>query len=223
MADFNTLVKLVHSFNPNQDQCPVHVNIRSLAGVMDLVNNNESIKDAWNELFQGRDQIELTRNDVRLNANNPEQFVLSVLLWGFPTNQHGYVRYVLESWNKIVPFAISILHQPHITSETFRHQCVKIICQCNMVALAFFSKLMYFSNATIDNCKCAIIDSFVYRGITCIADNRLNRVRESVSHYRIKYESYADYVIRLSELNEDAQLRVEIDCLEYAFFLIGRR
>ncbi|MBO7562647.1 MAG: hypothetical protein J6T04_07190 [Bacteroidales bacterium] len=222
MPDFNTLINLANSLDPNRDQCPIPVRTHSLEKVMGLVNNNVSIRAAWDVLFQGRDHIELSRNGVRNTANNPGLFVLSVLIWGFPTNQHGAVRYVLESWDNVIQYTQDILDNPSITSERFCSHFVPFINKTHKVALAFFSKLMYFARATIDGCKCAILDNFVYHGINCIHDNRLDRLRESVSRYRNKYESYADYVINLSELNEDTQLQVEIDRLEYAFFIIGK-
>ena len=219
MVSIDNFICLASTSDPMVDQSPIRVKRQSL---INLEERNTTARDNNAMLFLNRDEISISRQDIfSINAkDNIDQFIVSVLYWGFPTNMHGICRKVFESYSVIRDLTLKILNQPNVTLEYYQEDIYPIIARCYGVKMAFFSKLFYFCRMSINGIPCLILDSFVYKGLGCVDDAQIKQIQVEADGYNYKFMPYYSYIQGINALSERAQVRGEQ--IEYILFTISR-
>ena len=216
MISNETLLTIARTVHPITDQSSVLVRRSSLANM----ENKNSVAFMLNSSFFGdAGSLHISRQDV-FDARNGDmtQFLLKALYWGFPTNSHGICSKVIENWETILSLTENLLTHPSISSVDYVETIYPVIQQCKGVGMGFFSKLFYFANLTIDDDKCIILDSFVYKGLERVQG--FEKIRRQTSSYTSAPLPYLNYINGINIVSREAG--VSPDCIEFSLFKTGR-
>lgn len=210
--------KIVSSFlDPIQDQSSIHVKACSLNGIPSM--NTQRLCQLF---FQGRDEILLTRNDVfRSRRRGLETFLVSVLFWGFPHNQHRVCTYAFCNWDVLVGWVNQVRNHPAMTSLEFEGY-FPIMNGIRGLGISTYSKILYFLNASVDGYPCLILDNYVAKGIANLVGNEFAQLQVASNSGRYRY--YANYLQYLEASSILAQMnRIPEINVEYTLWIAGKK
>lgn len=168
----------------------------------------------FNLLFEGKDQIQISRLNVINNFQDSiKKGILSAFAWGFPTGGRSKAKYISEYLEDIEQIIIEMISHG-VTASNF-----KSINSFKNLITATTTKLLYFSGSKIDKLNSLIFDSRVKSFLDT------NRPIEYASMFDyldkkningIPFEAYSTYV---KETNALAQMyKVEASVIELYFF-----
>lgn len=206
-----TLAKLL---DPKKDQCPVVVKRQSWRNVE---GQFEVARNLNNRLFGTEEQILIDRNSV-FRTRNRDMFLQRVLFWGFPTGMHGVGRSAFDNWDKLVALRLYLKRHPDLAVAEYRQIVSNHFSNMRGLSLAFFSKLLYFMNVTIDGAPAVINDDLLRKGINKVTGPEILPLK-NVAKYR--YMLYPDFLREMQLLARDLDSTPER--LEYVFWLIGKK
>lgn len=199
-----------------QNQAPIVIN---RASVFRGLTENGYILQAQSSLFDANQVLQLNREDVRRKKDgNIDEFILSVLYWGFPTNRHGIHKNVYSNYNEINDLANIIKNKQSFTEEEYRNQIWPVIQQCHGVNLSFFSKLFYFSGMLINDAPCIILDNRVYKAIRSLTGEDTRQLRTTIQYFRNRPAPYIEYISIIKGLSDHYGL--EPERWEYALWQV---
>ena len=190
--------------------------IRVCRDVMNRINAPEA--NRLNDLFfHGRDSVYQSRKDS-FKTRGLESFTLSVLFWGFPRNNHQVCTKAYENWFQLREVVGYMRSHREMTAENYNNL---IASMDDIVGLGIstYSKLLYFSQVSINGIPSAILDSFVVKGIQNLTGQEFNNLRGSVTNWR-RYVNYPGFLRFFNELA--SQLGVPAHNLEYTLWLAGK-
>lgn len=178
-----------------------------------VVKNQDHIVE---KIFDGKPVITLTRYDL-INANHDaEEFIIKVLLWGYPTKGRGKnIEKVLEPGNFKTLVDMLMKYQENDISIDQLIQGIKTI---NGLGLSTMTKFTNFMNVRINGHKAVIFDA---RIIETLNSNRFEELKSLTGiNYHNKSRRYLDYIKVLDDLSK--QLDVESEQIEMFLFMFGK-
>ncbi len=169
----------------------------------------------FKDIFRGQEQITLTRFDLRNTKYDIEEFILKVLLWGYPTVGRGNnIKSLLEPANFI---DLTKTLQIYRENEISHQQLEKGINRTNGLGISTMSKFAHFLNASIEGYPALILDT---RLTKIINSNRFVELEQlNIKEHNIT-GSYVHYLKLMHEISKD--LGVEAGQLELFLFTFGR-
>ena len=220
---FNEFFILASALDPMTDQCPVLVKRKSLRNLERL---NPLAARLNSIFFRNRNEVSITRKIIFAidPQRNQDKFILLCLYWGFPTNMHGICGKLFRSMNAIRTLLDRITRQLEFTVEEFSRDIYPIMKGCYGLGMSFFSKLFYFCRLRIDGFPCLILDSFVYKGLGSVEDEKMTTIQCASKGYNNSWRPYIRYIQRMQAIvNQQQNSTVRGEQLEYALFLSGKR
>lgn len=169
-----------------------------------------------NRIFEGKDTITLNRFDL-INANHDaEEFIIKVLLWGYPTKGRGKnIEKVLEPGNFNILVDMLMKYRENDISIDQLIQGIKTI---NGLGLSTMTKFTNFMNVRINGHKAVIFDA---RIIETLNSNRFEELKSLTGiNYHNKSRRYLDYIKVLDDLSK--QLDVDSEQIEMFLFMFGK-
>ena len=216
--DYNQLCVLSNFLDPFTYQDPVRITSETMERIP-----NDNTHRLCQLAFGQEEELFLSRNDLfRLRNGNLERFVLSVLFWGYPKNTRGRCQKAFESWDSLLIFANHIRHNPNMSLEDFEQLTQLMHNNIHGLGISTFSKLLYFSCASINGHRCIIIDDFEARGIAALQGIETMALRTPVINGRYRY--YRNYPLYLSAIDDLATtLKIPAHNIEYTLWLAGKK
>lgn len=170
------------------------------------------------QIFDGKEIITISRFDLFSPVLNLQEFVIMVLMWGYPTKGRGKnIENVLrpENFDTLI-YQFQIL----IEKKNVMMEDVEKLRNIEGLGLSTLSKLLYFKKLKIESNPAMILDRRVINAIngeTRFVDSGIEQFRE------LKYENGGNYYIRyLAFLDElAAQMNVKPDQIEMFLYEFG--
>jgi len=213
--NYNELYFAAHLLDPIKDQPCVRVS----ADTMRAIHANES--ERLNELFFGnKDIVFISRKDIMsIPRKKLEQFTLSCLYWGYPGNNNQRCTYAMNSWAELIGLVRSIRYHRNMPSDYYAslEQTMTGIQNLN---ISTYSKLFYFSRASVNGYECVILDNQVMTGIGNLNGDEFDNLKQSIIGYN-RYRVYPRYLEEMSELAR--QFHVPAQNIEYVLWLAGHK
>ena len=215
--NYQELEILSRFINPLIDQGPVVVKAQSFSSI-----TTENGKRLLISFFQGREEVALTRKDIlKIRRGNIELFLLSVLFWGFPSNQRGRCTKAINNWDALVILANAIKNHPNMTNAGFRGH-FHAMDSITGLGISSYSKILYFLQVSIEGNQCLILDNMVAKGITNLMGNEFQHLRAATECVRHRYYRY--YPLYLEAMNNlSTDIGVPAQNLEYVLWLAGKK
>lgn len=183
-------------------------------------------RDVWKNLlhdnfidriFEGNDIISISRYDLFNSVGNMEEFIIKVLMWGYPTKGRGKnIENLLNASNfdKLNSILAMSFHKGTITIDE-----IKELLKIDGLGLSTLSKFLYFMRLKIDSLTTLILDQ---RVISTLNSGKYSDP-EIEKFGSLKYENaidfYFDYLSFSHELAK--QINAEIDQIEMFLFEYG--
>lgn len=215
--DYNQLSFAVRLLNPLVDQPPAIIRRRTFERIP-----SEETARLLQLFFDEKQDAFLSRKKVFIrNGRNRELFALSVLFWGFPSNQHGRCTSAFQNWEQLIDWCGVVGRNRNITQQQFL-QMSQQMQNMHRLGVSIFSKFLYFSSGSIDGHRCLILDNQVARGIQLLQGPEFEDLKDAVigSHHRY-YRYYPQYLAAMENLAN--QIGVCGDRMEYVLWLAGKK
>ena len=249
---FAQFTKCACDYNPFLDQGKVFFSKRKFREIEKDVRKDKNLlpsHDITNNFFGDNEFLGISRKmifdsckKIRMKKSiedaDLEQFILSVLYWGFPSNLHGLCRNVYKSFYEILDFTHKIFVSPSNAEDEFvnlfdRKKCDEYnrdgFIYMQGVSVAFFSKLLFFARADFNGNPCLILDSFVIDGLKFLSlqvkkekgdKNLIDWLSEISNYISINPIIYPTF---LEDMNVLGSLAKCDSCkVEYVLWLIGK-
>lgn len=167
------------------------------------------------DFFNGSTERHLSRKDLFDRSRRPPRdlFALSVLLWGFPTNQHGICQAAFQNWQLLIRWVNQILTNRNMTHQQFTDM-IPVIDAIPGLGISSFSKFLYFCRCSIAGHRCLILDDRVAKGINKLEGDEFKDIREATRSNRHRnYSIYPQYLALMERLA--INMDVSSDSIEY--------
>lgn len=214
-----TQLSIISSFlDPLADQSPIRIR----RDIIERIQNARTQR-LCQLAFGDKDELYLSRNNLfRLSTGNIERFLLSVLFWGYPQNNRGRCMKAFECWDSLIDFARQIRHHPDMNLDDYEQLIPIMHNNLPGLGISTLSKILYFSNATIEGKKCIILDDNEARGIASLTGPETIDLRTPLinGHHRL----YRNYPLFLNALHDIANnLQIPAHNIEYTLWLVGKK
>lgn len=213
MITIEKVATLAQLLDPRKDQCSIVIMRKSWRNVE---GQFEVARNLNNRLFGTEEQILIDRNSV-FRTRDRDIFLQKVLFWGFPTGMHGVGKSAFDNWDNLVALRLYLKRHPDLTVAEYRQMVSDHFSNMRGLSIAFFSKLLYFMNVTIDGALAVINDDLLRKGINKVTGPEILPLK-NVARYR--YMLYPDFLREMQLLARD--LHSTPERLEYVFWLIGK-
>lgn len=212
---FDQLSFAARLLNPLKDQPSVKVCERTMRAI--VAPDSERLNNLF---FQGRETVLQSRKDLMaIHRNELDLFTISVLYWGYPSNNWQRCSYAMNSWQELIPLVREIRYHRNMTDQYYR-DLIPLMSDINNLGISTFSKLFYFAGATIDGKSCLIFDNMVLKGIGHLEGDIFDRLRNSVVGSD-RYEAYLRYLDAIDELS--GPRTIPPANIEYVLWLAGKK
>jgi len=183
-------------------------------------------KKAWKKKFRRKDLVKTILNckgALRINRGQllkhqkyNEEFIVKVLMWGFPTGGRGNnIKQVLKSKS------IKKLSE-YLISENLEEEWESIVLNKNEkvpgLGISSLSKLLYFSRKRIQDYRCVILDKNVADVINHSKFDEFGNFR--VNLYSNRKEEYVRYLEKMDDISKKLELSSP-DKLEMFLYCFG--
>ncbi|PWL23525.1 MAG: hypothetical protein DCO96_15840 [Fluviicola sp. XM-24bin1] len=170
------------------------------------------------EIFVNEEVIRINRGDVFNSNSNIERFIISTLMWGYPTKGRGNnIDRMLEP--KHFDYLASVLQHFKDNVNMPSHQIEDHLGIVPGLGLSTITKFLYFLDITIDNQPALILDNQIIKVINS------KRFEELQPLEGIRYDNgplrYPDYLYEMNLIAD--QLKVDPGQLEYFLFTFGNQ
>ena len=203
--------------DPSGDQPCVRV---SRARVELFPGADNALLDAF---FNGCAEKHLSRKKVfAMNRRHPQElFALSVLLWGFPTNQRGVCSSAFHNWQRLMDWIDHIMAQKDMTQQQFVEMSPEMD-GISGLGISTFSKFLYFAGCSIDGHRCLILDNMVAKGIGNLEGEEFEGFKVATQNNRHRF--YTNYPLYLAEMEHLAtSTNVHVCSVEYVLWLAAKK
>ncbi|KNB60406.1 hypothetical protein [Chryseobacterium sp. Hurlbut01] len=119
----------------------------------------QSQQEIVKNIFNNKDFVQISRNEIRSEVNNINVFIIKTLMWGYPTKGRGNnINNLLtdESFNKISKLLLKYKALENITFNElvndFKFNKIKGL------GISTLSKFLYFLELKVENKPCLILD-----------------------------------------------------------------
>lgn len=177
-------------------------------------------------LFDGKESITISRNDVFCSAKNAakkrkgamEKFIYATLVWGYPAGNRGHIKDIVGNKNikKLVEHLNSIPQDIQIEHWQDTYQEIKDIKGLGPSA---YTKLLYFLKVSIDKHRALILDNKLIEvfGRGVFQDfNELKGIRYDNARY------YTIYLERMHKVGKELELGTRgVEKLEMFLYVFG--
>ena len=161
--------------------------------------------------------ITISRNDLFQSSKNLREFVIKVLMWGYPTKGRG--RNIENFLNKENFDGFISKFQEVEKKENITMSDINELLIYKGLKLSSLSKILYFKRIIIENFPAMILDQKVINAISSgkFCDSEFEQFKG------LKYENSVNYYVKyLKFLNELAQqIGTEADRIELFLFEYG--
>lgn len=205
--------------DPMLNQPAVHVLRNSLNQIPG--NNTAGLLSLF---FGVNDERYLSRSEIMSlsRRKNVDLFSLSVLFWGFPTNQHRVCTSALQNWNTLLGWARRVRENRLMTRQRFVEMIPTMHNDLRGLGISTYSKYLYFSGCSIDGNQCLILDNLVVKGIHNLTGIEFDELKDTVQNNRHRY--YRNYPLYLEAMqNLSLNIGVPAHNIEYVLWLAGKR
>lgn len=176
----------------------------------------DSQQQKINEIFGNSDKITINRFDIESSKNNPSEFILKTLMWGYPSKGRG--RNIDKLLSKTSLEKLISKLKNYSNSEITIKQLKSDINDIDGLGLSTMTKFTNFLNTKINGNKAVILDlqiiSAINRGI----------FKEFHSLKTINYDNainnYDEYLTIIGAISKE--INSEPDQIENFLFLFGR-
>jgi cell division protein FtsI/penicillin-binding protein 2 len=178
-----------------------------------VVNNQDHIVE---KIFDDKAVITLTRYDLINSSFDMDEFVIKVLMWGYPTKGRGKnIEKILEPGNfKSLVDMLMKYREDDISID----QLIEGIKKIKGLGLSTMTKFTNFLNISINGHKAVIFDA---RIIDTLNSSRFEELKSLTGiNYHNKSKRYLDYTKVLDHLSK--QLGVESEQIEMFLFMFGK-
>ena len=212
---FDQLSFAARLLNPIEDQPSVKVRERIMRAI--VAPDSERLNNLF---FQGRETVFQSRKDLMvIHRNELDLFTISVLYWGYPTNNNQRCSYAMNSWQELITLVRDIRYHRNMTDQYYSDLIPRMSDVYNL-GISTFSKLFYFARATVNGKSCLIFDNLVVRGIRHLEGDIFDRLKNSVVGLD-RYEAYLRYLDEVDELSE--RMTIPPANIEYVLWLAGKK
>ena len=162
------------------------------------------------------EMVRLNREMLFEDAKSTEEFILKVLLWGYPTRGRGNnIEKLLEKENLE---ELKIILEKYKNNNVSTEELVKDVSKIKGLGISTVSKFLYFLNAKIDGFKALILDDQILNVINRKRILELNQLSSLKREKALK--KYSEYLEKMSELSKE--LECEPDQIEIFLFSFGK-
>lgn len=205
--------------DPLTDQPSVKIRRHSLTNIPG--NNVDGLLTLF---FGTEDNRQLSRPEVLAlsHSSNVELFALSVLFWGFPTNQKGICNKAFQNWDTLLDWIRVLRRNRSKTLQQFEEMIPMMHRGMRGLGISTLSKYLYFTGCSINGYPCLILDNQVAKGIDNLIGNEFNDLRMAVcnNHHRY-YRNYPSYLEAMHNLS--LNIGVPAQNLEYVLWLAAKK
>lgn len=213
MITIEIVAALAQLLDPRKNQCPILVKRKSWRNIE---GQFEVARNLNNRLFGTEEQILIDRNSV-FRTRDRDIFLQKVLFWGFPTGLHGVGKSAFDNWDNLVALRLYLKRHPDLTVAEYRQMVSDHFSNMRGLSIAFFSKLLYFMNVTIDGTLALINDEFLRKGIKKVTGPEILPLKKAAKY---RYSSYPGFLNEMVSLASN--LHSTPERLEYVLWLIGK-
>ena len=212
--NYDELYFASHLLDPIKDQPHVRVKADTMRSIQ------SGVSEMLNSLFFGEsDSVLISRKDILgIRRRDLDLFTVSVLYWGYPTNNMQRCTHAMESWPQLTELVSSIRFHRNMALDYYAG-LEQAMVEINKLNISTYSKMFYFAKASIDGHRCVILDNNVVNGIRLLAGEVFNELKNSVIGMN-RYQTYPRYLSAMDSLSQ--QMGVPAQNLEYALWLAGR-
>ena len=162
------------------------------------------------------EMVRLNREMLFEDAKSTEEFILKVLLWGYPTRGRGNnIEKLLEKENLE---ELKIILEKYKNNNVSTEELVEDVSKIKGLGISTVSKFLYFLNAKIDGFKALILDDQILNVINRKRILELNQLSSLKREQALK--KYSKYLEKMSELSKE--LECEPDQIEIFLFSFGK-
>lgn len=183
-------------------------------------------KDVWKNLdrqltitriFAEKDVITISRYDLFNSTGDIEEFIIKVLMWGYPTKGRGKnIDNLLKARNfdKLITILTTSYHKGTITIDE-----IKELLKIDGLGLSTLSKFLYFLRLKIDSLTALILDQRVISTLNSgkYSDSEIEKFGSL--KYKNAIDFYLDYLSFTHKLAN--QINAEVDQIEIFLFEFG--
>lgn len=176
-----------------------------------------SQKSIIDGIFDGNETITISRFDLFQSASNLQEFVIKVLMWGYPTKGRGKnIENLLQPKNfDLLVMKLKMIEETNnlTTNDILYFLAIKGL------GMSTLTKLLYFKRVTIDSNLALILDQRVINALNSgrYSDFGIEKFLDMKNNNSvIKYMDYLHFTHNLAD-----QMNVAPDRLELFLFEFG--
>jgi hypothetical protein len=172
--------------------------------------------------FDDQEIVYLSRKEIfsRSRRGPTDLFALSVLLWGFPTNQHGVCGHALQNWENLMEWVGHLRRNREMTLQQLE-EMIPHMHNMRGLGISTFSKYMYFMGCRINGHCCLILDDRVAKGIWNLTGSEFDDLKAATqnNNHRV-YRNYPAFLEAMENIS--TTMGVASHNLEYVLWLASR-
>lgn len=185
----------------------------------------ESQKEIVENIFNDKDFIQISRQEIRSEINNIDFFIIKTLMWGYPTKGRGNnIESLLnnESFEKLVKLLLKYKSVDSITFDELVNDFK--INKIKGLGISTLSKFLYFLELDIENNPCLILDDKLIDIINNSNFEEINNLKGITREYSLKLNplklNYLDFLKSLNLISK--KLNVKAEKVEMFLFFFGK-
>jgi len=184
----------------------------------------QSQQEIVKNIFNNKDFVQISRNEIRSEVNNINVFIIKTLMWGYPTKGRGNnIDNLLidESFKRISKLLLKYKALENITFDELVNDFK--INKIKGLGISTLSKFLYFLELKVENNPCLILDDRLIEIINSSSFEEINDLKGIKREYSLKTYSKTNYLDFLQSLNHIAKkLNVKPEKVEMFLFFFGK-